>query len=85
MLDPVSTQLRRGSALFRIFTSLVARSRSESSARCDRTNRRPTRVRVGLDSLEDRQVLTTLIAAVTVVAYFPNSPIMPAALSHWAG
>jgi hypothetical protein len=69
--------------MFRIFTSLA--TRCEPSPCRNRTDRRPTRVRLGLESLEGRQVLSTMMTSMTLVAYYPPGPIAPATTYRWGG
>jgi len=84
--------------MFRTFTSLG--TRSESSTSVDRSARRPRRARLGLESLEGRQVPSGVLASSAMVAinvvptrqhvpatvaYFPSQPVMPATVAHWAG
>jgi hypothetical protein len=59
--------------MFGVFKGLDVQS--ELSARRDRSARRPRRTRIGLEGLEDRRVLSVLLASAAVAAHVPSSPI----------
>jgi hypothetical protein len=66
--------------MFRMFRTLD--TQSEAPARRDRTAHQPRRARLGLESLEDRQVPTALLASSAFAVYVPPNPCMPALVAR---